>query len=392
MAKRRFDTDAVHAGEAVDLSSGALTTPVVRSTPFVFSSLDQLDRYAAGEIACFEYARTANPTTRAAELKIAALEHAEDAIVLSSGMAAISTTYLGLLNAGDHVLVTDDGYKRTLMFARDTLARWGITGELVDSRQPLAAVAAALRPNTRLVLTEAPTNPHLRMPDIRALADLCHANGTVLAIDATLASPANLLPLTLGADLVLHSATKYLAGHNDVLAGAIAGDAKLIEQIRALHLNLGAALDPEASFLLLRGMKTLGLRVERANASAQALAQWLEAQPKVKAVYYAGLPSNPDYAVAHKQMCGFGGLLSFELDADMAGIGRFFDALRVFALGTSLGGVESLALPMGVFMRNGLTDADRAMLDLPDELIRLSVGVEDATDLREDLAQALAAV
>jgi len=214
----------------------------------------------------------------------------------------------------------------------------------------------------------------------------------LLAIDATLASPANLLPLALGADLVVHSATKYLAGHNDVLAGAIAGSAALIETIRALHLNLGAALDPEASYLLMRGMKTLGLRVERCNATTLALATWLEAQPQVKAVYYAGLPSHPDHAVAKAQMCGFGGLLSFEIDTDLRGVGRFADALRVFAMGTSLGGVESLALPLGVFMRNGLTDADRALLDLPDQLIRLAVGIEDAEDLRADLEQALAKV
>jgi cystathionine gamma-synthase len=392
MPQRHFDTDIVHAGEHGDPHTGALTTPIVRSAPFVFESLEELESYAAGDVERYEYGRTAHPTGRAAERKLAALEGAADAIVLASGMAAVSTLYLGLLSAGDHLLVTDDGYKRTLMFARDTLPRWGITGELIDSRDPVAAARAALRPNTRLVLVEVPSNPHLRVADIAALAEVCHAAGALLAVDATLASPVNLQPLALGADLVIHSATKWLAGHNDLLAGVIAGRQDLIDQIRALHLNLGAILDADACYLLLRGIKTLGLRVERANRSAGRLAAWLAAQPQVAEVYYPGLPTHPDHRLAAAQMSGFGGLLSFELACDLPGVRRFFGVLKIITLGTSLGGVESLALHLAALMAGNLSLEDRARLGLTDQLVRLSVGIEDADDLQADLAAGLAAI
>jgi cystathionine gamma-synthase len=391
-AGRRFATEIVHGGEQRDQYQGALLTPIVRSAPYVFETLEALDRHASGEATCWEYARTAHPTGRVAEAKLAALEGAEDAVVFASGMAAITGTYLALLRQGDHLLVTDDGYKRTLMFARDTLPRWGVEGELVDSRDPLNAVRRALRPNTRLVLVEMPTNPHLRLVDLRALADLCHQAGALLAVDSTLASPVNLRPLALGADLVLHSATKFLAGHNDVLAGVVCGPADLITTIRDMHVNLGAILDPEGCYLLLRGLKTLGVRLARSNASALALAQWLAEQPQVAQVYYPGLPSDPGYELAQAQMASGGSLVSFELRSDLAGVARFVDALEVIALGTSLGGVESLLLHLGVLLRHGLTPEDRARLGLTDQLLRLSVGLEDPGDLLADLARGLAAM
>ena len=321
MSERRFETDAIHAGGPVD-TRHALATPIVRSAPFVFPTIEELDQLAAGKLARYEYSRSGHPTARAAEERIAALEGADDTIVLSSGMAAVSTTYLALLDAGDHVLVTDDGYKRTLTFARDILPRFGITGELIDSRDAVAAAQAAWRPETKLVLAESPTNPHLRLVDIPALAALCRARDARLVIDSTIASPYNLRPLALGADLAIHSATKFLAGHNDVLCGAISGERELIAKIRDFHTNLGAVLDPEGCYLLLRGMKTLAVRVERENASALQLAQWLEAQPRVKAVHYPGLPSHPQHALAQRDLRGFGGMLSFELDADLAAQAR----------------------------------------------------------------------
>ena len=392
MPRRHYETDIVHGGEHGDPHTFALTTPIVRSAPFVFDTLEELESYAAGDVQRYEYGRTAHPTGRAVERKLATLEHAEDAIVLASGMAAVTTTYLGLLSAGDHVIVTDDGYKRTLMFARDTLPRWGIEGELVDARDALTSVRAALRPNTRLVLAEAPTNPHLRMVDIRALADLCHDAGALLAIDSTLASPVNLRPLEHGADLVVASATKFLGGHNDVLAGMIAGNAELLEPIRALHLNLGAILDADACYLLLRGIKTLGVRMARGNESAGKLAAWLAAQPKVSTVYYPGLPDHPGHELAKAQMDGFGAMLGIELRGELPAVRRFVNALEVITLGTSLGGVESLVLHLGALMNPSLNDADRARLGITDQLIRLSVGIEDYEDLRLDLVLGLAAM
>ncbi|MCC7495550.1 MAG: PLP-dependent transferase [Fimbriimonadaceae bacterium] len=390
MDRPRFGTRAVRAGEQPDPLLG-LTTPIVRSAPFVFPTIEDLDRTAAGDASRFEYSRMGHPTAAAVEAKLAALEGADAAIVTSSGMAAVTTTYLALLSHGDHVLVTDDGYKRTLTFARDALPRFGICGEWVAAGEAVAAVAAAWRPTTRLVLVESPSNPHLHVLDLPALAQLCHDRGGLLAVDATLASPANVRPLELGADLVIHSATKYLAGHNDVLCGAIAGRQELIDRIRELHFNLGATLDPAGCYLLLRGIKTLEVRIQRQNQSALRIARWLVERPEVKAVYYPGLESHPSHALACRDLDGFGGLLSCELNADLAGVGRFIAALRLITHGTSLGGVESLALHLWSIMHHHLTPQDAALRIVP-ELVRLSVGLEDPDDLIADLEQALAAV
>ena len=388
--ERHYSTRIVHAGEERDPRFG-LATPIVRSAPFVFPTIEDLDRVAAKEQDGFEYSRMGHPTGRAAELKIASLESAGDAIVTASGMSAITLTYLALLDAGDHVLVMDDGYKRTLTFARDTLPRWGIECDWFDSRDPLADCRRQLKPNTKLVLAEVPTNPHLRMTDIPALAAICHNHGTLLAIDGTIASPYNLRPLELGADLVIQSATKFLAGHNDVLCGSIAGDLELLAKIRELHHNLGAVLDPEGCYLLLRGMKTLGVRVERENASALKVATWLAQQDGVAQVFYPGLPDDPGHALAKRDMTGFGAMLSFKLATDLAGVSRFIKAFRVITHGTSLGGVESLALHLWSIMHHGLTAAD-ARLEIDEDLVRLSIGLEDPEDLIEDLDRGFAAL
>lgn len=392
MDQRRFDTDVVQAGERVDPNTGALTTPVVRSAPFVFATLADFDDYTSGRHKTWEYSRTAHPTGAVVEAKLAALEGADDCVLLASGMAAVTCCYLALLNAGDHVLVTDDGYKRTLYMARDILPRWGIQSGWIDSLDPVTALRAALRPNTKLVVAEVPSNPHLRVADITALAQVCHAGGALLAIDATLASPINLRPLELGADLVIHSLTKYGGGHNDLLAGSIAGRQELIDRIREFHVNMGAVLDPDACYLLLRGLKTLALRVERQNATALACAEHLAAQPDVRCVHYCGLPSHPHHELARRQLRGCGGLLSFELETDLAGVGRFIDALEVIRLGTSLGGVESLCLHMSTLVKYGISDAERLALGYCDELVRLSVGLEDPLDLLADLDRGLAAM
>lgn len=387
---RRFESQVVHAGEKRDPRYG-LTTPIARSAPFVFETIAELDETAAGTLERFEYQRMGHPTGRAVEQKIAALEGADDCIVAASGMAAVTATYLALLSAGDHVLVTDDGYKRTLAFARDTLPRWGITGELVDSRRPIEAVREALRPETRLVVAEVPSNPHLRMADIPALAAVCHEHGVLLAIDSTIGSPYNLRPIELGADLAIHSATKYLAGHNDVLCGCVSGGQELIDRLRELHHNLGGVLDPEGCYLLLRGIKTLAVRVERENATALEIARFLAAREEVERVYYPGLDDDPGHALATRDMRGYGSMLSFELRTDVAGVGRFIAALDLITHATSLGGVESLCLHLWSLMRHGLTEADQR-LDIRPELVRLSVGLEAPEDLLADLTRGLAAI
>lgn len=391
-AERRYETQVVQAGETVDPTTGALTTPIVRSAPFVFATLADFDAYTSGRHPTWEYSRTSHPTGAAVERKLAALEGADDCVLLASGMAAITCTYLALLDAGDHVLVADDGYKRTLYMARDILPRWGMTCDWFDSLDPVNAVRRALRPNTKLVMAEVPSNPRLRVADLAALADVCHQAGALLAVDATLASPHNLRPLEHGADLVIQSLTKYCAGHNDLLAGSIAGRRELIDPIRDFHVNLGAILDPDACYLLLRGLKTLAVRVERQNASALTCAEYLAAQPEVSVVHYPGLPSHPHHAVAARQMRGFGGLMSIELATDLAGVGRFIDALEVIRLGTSLGGVESLCLHMSTLVKYAISDAERLALGYRDELVRLAIGLEDPADLLADLGRGLTAL
>lgn len=388
--ERHFSTRSVHAGETRDPRFG-VTTPITRSAPFVFPTIEELDRVAAKEQEGFEYARMGHPTGRAAEQKIASLESAADAIVTASGMAAVTLTYLALLDAGDHVLVMDDGYKRTLTFARDTLPRWGIACDWFDARDPVADCRRMLRDNTKLVLAEVPSNPHLRMTDIPALAAVCHNHGCLLAIDATIGSPYNLRPLELGADLVIQSATKFLAGHNDVLCGSIAGNSELIGKLRELHANLGASLDPEGCYLLLRGLKTLAVRVERENASALRIATWLTEQEGIKQVFYPGLPDDPGHALAARDMTGFGAMLSFTLDTDLAGVSRFIKAFRLITHGTSLGGVETLALHLWSIMHHSLTAQD-ARLGIDPDLVRLSVGLEDPEDLIEDLERGFTAL
>lgn len=386
-----LSTRAVHAGETHGAFEGSLTTPIVQSSTFVFPNLDTVRDYAAQQIEYHEYSRMSNPTMQAVEQKMADLEEAEDARLFDSGMSALTCTFLTLLSQGQHLIITSDGYKRTISFARQELARWGIECTMVPPADT-AAVQAAMQPNTAVIFTEAPSNPHLYLPDIPALAEIARAGQAVLIIDATLASPCGLRPLTLGADLVVHSATKYLGGHNDVLGGVVCGSAKLVEQIRTLHMTLGGVLDPHGCFLLLRGLKTLPLRMERHNATALQVAQFLEAHPKVTRVYYPGLPSHPQHELAKRMMQGYGGMVSFEIAGNWEAAARFIDRLELCLLASSLGGVESLVYHPATLLQFSMSPQEREQFGLLDSLIRLAVGIEHPDDIIADLERGLAAV
>ncbi|CAN5924815.1 PLP-dependent aspartate aminotransferase family protein [soil metagenome] len=388
----RIDTLAVRAGQPRKDALDAVTTPIVCTATYAFSSSAELRDHFEGRIERHEYGRYGNPTVRAAEEKLAALEGGQDAALFGSGMAAITTALFALLKSGDHVVLTGDCYRRTRAFVTQWLARFGVESTIVAAGDP-RAVAEAIHARTRVVLTESPTNPYLRVVDLPALAALKRLHPRVkLLVDATFATPVNQRPLSHGADLVLHSCTKYLGGHNDLLAGVVVGDEALVSLVREARDVLGAVLDPHAAYLLIRGLKTLPLRVARQNATGLEIARWLESQPEVERVFYPGLASHPDHAVARRLMTGFGGVVSFVLRADLEVTARALDACELATIAPSLGGVETLIEQPAIMSFYGLTSEARAALGISDGMVRLSVGVEDVEDIREDLARRLAVV
>jgi cystathionine gamma-synthase len=387
-----LSTQAVHAGELHHNAHDAIATPIVSTATYVFANTEALHDHFEGRSEREEYGRYGNPTVRAAERKLAALEGAEDGAMFGSGMAAATTALLALLKAGDHVVMTSDCYRRTRQFIIGFLSRFGVTSTLVAPGD-LAALERALQPGkTKVILSESPTNPYLRVVDLPRVAEISRRfGGAKLLIDSTFATPVNQRPLELGADLVIHSCTKYLGGHNDLLAGVVCGNEGLVSVIRDLRSVLGAVLDAHSAYLLLRGIKTLILRVERQNASALRLARWLEEQPRVQQVFYPGLPSHPDHLVARGQMSGFGGVVSFLCRGDLTETSRFVDACRIAQIAPSLGGVETLIEQPALMSFYELSTEQRGEIGICENLVRLSVGIEDAGDLIADLAQAFAA-
>jgi len=384
-------TRSVHGGEREHRTSEAVTTPIYQTSTFWFRDSEELRAYQEGRLLREEYGRYGNPTWKAVERKLCELEGAEEAVLFASGMCAATTLFLALLPRGSHLVVTSDCYRRTRQFIRDYLSKLGVEATVIDpadNRQ----LAAALRDETALFFTESPTNPYLRVTDVPEAVRVCHARGVRVVIDATFASPICYRPLAEGADFVLHSATKYLGGHNDLLAGVICGSAEQVAPVRQAVGVLGGVLDAHAAWLLLRGLKTLALRMERHNANALRIAAWLEQQPKVRRVWYPGLASHPDHATAIACMRGFGGVVTFELDTDLEGAIRFTDACRIPYIAPSLGGVESL-VEMPVLMSYwDIERAERLKMGITDSLIRLSCGIEDPEDLLADFERALAAI
>ena len=387
-AGRGISTLAVHAGEPRPKFGNALATPILQTATYTFADTRELHDHFQRRIEREEYGRYGNPTQRIAEQKLAALEGAGDCLLFGSGMAAITTTLFAVLSHGSHVVVTDDSYRRTRQFLIQVLHRYGIEVSVAPAGD-YEAIEGAIRPTTRVLVSESPTNPYNYIVDLDCFAEIGRRHRVKTIIDATFATPFNQRPLEFGIDLVLHSATKYLGGHNDLLAGAVLGSAELVDGIRSLQAITGAVVDPFAAYLLVRGLKTFALRVARQNANAQALAEFLAAHPRVTAVHYAGLPDHPHHQVARRQMRGFGGVVSFEVAGNLEAASRVVDACHIPQIAPSLGGAESLIEQPALMSFYELTTEERLRVGIKDNLIRYSVGIEDAEDLIADLAAAL---
>jgi cystathionine beta-lyase/cystathionine gamma-synthase len=379
-AAHRFATLAVHAGQTPDPTTGAIMTPVYQTSTYVQPEL--------GRHTGYEYARTHNPTREALERNVAALEGGTHGIAFASGLAA-TDTLAKLWNAGDHIVCGEGVYGGTFRLFAKVFARLGMEFSFVDSGS-LDEIRAAMRPNTRMVHVETPTNPMMRISDIAGAAAIAREGGAVLSVDNTFASPYNQNPLALGADVVLHSTTKYINGHSDMVGGMIVTSSdELHERLRFLQNAAGGVPGPWDSWLALRGTKTLHLRMQAHNANGQRIAEWLDAHDKVKQVFYPGLPSHPQHELAKSQMRGFTGMISVELGT-MDRARAFVNNVQIFALAESLGGVESL-IGHPALMTHASVPAERRMaMGLSDALVRLSCGVEDVDDLIADLEQALA--
>ncbi|KAK8290073.1 hypothetical protein V6Z11_D07G233400 [Gossypium hirsutum] len=308
---------------------------------------------------------------------------------MASGMCASIVMLMTLVPAGGHMVSTTDCYRKTRMFIENFLPKMGISVTVIDPADVDGLEAALNKNKVSLFFTESPTNPFLRCVDIERVSKLCHSKGALVCIDGTFATPLNQKALALGADLVLHSATKFIGGHNDVLAGCISGPEKLITEIRTLHHILGGTLNPNAAYLIIRGMKTLHLRVQQQNSTALRMAQVLEAHPRVRRVYYPGLPSHPEHEIAKQQMTGFGGVVSFEVDGDLMTTIKFVDALKIPYIATSFGGCESMVDQPAIMSYWDLSQAERRKYGIEDNLVRFSFGVEDFEDLKADVLQAL---
>ena len=378
-----FGTRAIHAGQEPDPVTGAVMTPIYYTSTYAQS--------APGEHKGYEYSRSHNRTRYALEANLASLEGGVGGLCFASGLAATSTL-LDLFDAGTHVVACDDLYGGTFRLFDKVFRRLGFEFTYVDPLGGAAAVEAALRPTTKLVWVESPTNPLLKIVDIAAVAAVCKPRGIVLAVDNTFMTPYFQRPLALGADVVAHSLTKYLNGHSDVVGGAlIFADAALRDRVAFLQNAVGAVISPMDSFLVLRGTKTLHVRMDRHEHNALALAAWLEKHRQVEKVIYPGLPSHPQHALAKRQQHGFGGMISFVLRGDLDAARRFLSACRVFTLAESLGGVESLIEHPAIMTHASVPPENRKKLGIVDGFIRLSVGIEDLDDLQADLEGAFQA-
>lgn len=375
-----FGTLAIHAGQKPDPTTGAVMTPVYLTSTYAQAS--------PGKHRGFEYSRTQNPTRKALQDCIASLEKGKFGLAFASGCAAL-TTLLHVFKSGDHVVCSDDLYGGSFRIFEKVFKQLGLEFTFVDMTD-LKRVEGSFRPNTKLVWIETPTNPMLKVIDIEAVAGIAHKNGSLLGVDNTFMSSYFQRPLTLGADVVLHSGTKYLNGHSDVVCGMlVTNSSELSERLHFYQNSAGAVLGPMDSFLVLRGLKTLHVRMERHERNAMALAEWLEKHPKVERVIYPGLKSHKQHEIAKRQTSGFGGMITFFPKTDLAGCRRFLENCELFTLAESLGGVESLVDHPAIMTHASIPPENRKALGITDNLVRLSVGIEDLEDLKTDLTHAL---
>ncbi|MCA1826579.1 MAG: aminotransferase class I/II-fold pyridoxal phosphate-dependent enzyme [Myxococcales bacterium] len=384
MATEKIATIAVHAGSP-EGPNAPITTPIVQSTTFRFESAHAVQQYARGDSGLYMYSRDENPTVRAAESAVAALDGGDSCVLFGSGMGAMTSALMAFTSAGDEVVAATALYGGTYKLLRDVLSRFGVKARMAE---PEALIDEVARGGARICVFESPNNPTLRVADIAAVARACKAAGTISLIDSTFAPPLVQRPLTMGVDLVMHSGTKFLNGHSDHLVGAIVGRRELVEPIRALSHKLGAVLDPQVAYDLLRGLKTFAVRIERQCATALTLARWLEEHTAVTRVWYPGLPSHPDHAQAQRQMNGFGGMVTFTVGTREKAF-RFWDRLKLIARAASLGGPETLtSLPI-LFSHTGYSAEELRRAGVDEGMVRMSVGLEDPQDLIDDLSQAL---
>lgn len=381
-------TRAVHAGEEAVRPNREVTTPVSLTSTYQFESMEEVKEYISGKKPHFEYGRYGNPTRQVAAEKLQDLEGAASCLMTASGMNAVTTTLLTLLSEGDHVVATRDIYKKTLYFLKYDLDRFGVDATFADPGDP-EAIEEAVREETRVLFFESPTNPFLNVVDLPALVDLAETHDLKTVVDATFATPYNQRPLEMGVDLVIQSNTKYLGGHNDLIGGAVLGSFPQVEQIREMHNTLGGVVDAHTCYLLIRGLKTFPLRMERLNASALKVARDLEGHPSVERVYYPGLESHPQHEIARDQMEGYGAVISFEIEGGLEEATTFLDGLQYPKIAPSLGGVETLITHPATVSYYDFSDEELDRLGITDSLIRLSVGLEDPEDLSRDLLGSL---
>jgi len=380
-------TLAVHGGELKHGLNAPVTAPIVRSANFTFATSAEMKRWAEGKSKAYIYTRYGNPTLTVAETKIAELERGEAALVTASGSAAISSALLSVLQAGDELIATRQLYGGSYRLMRDILPRMGVRVHYVESN--LEGVDGLVNTRTRAFYVETPTNPTLGLVDLKRVAQYTRKHKLVSIIDNTFATPILQKPLAMGFDLVVHSATKYLAGHSDIVAGAVAGSREKIAKVRELMICLGGSMDPDPAYLLVRGLKTLELRVRRQCESAMAVARFLERHPKIAKVHYPGLASHPDHRLAKQQMGGFGGMLAFDMKGGLSAARRLCDKSRIFLLAASLGGVESLIVLPIYTSHHRMGTEELAAVGITAGTVRMSVGLEDSRDLIADLKQAL---
>ena len=386
--KQSIFTRSVHAGEPRRKYADSITTPIIQTSTFTFQNSKHIEDYTTKGKEHFEYGRYGNPTAKIAEKRLADLESAEDCVVFTSGMSAITTTILTLVQSGDHIVITDDSYKKTLEFCQSYLKQFGVECTIVPFGD-YGVLDGAIKKNTRFIFSESPTNPYLNIFDLIKIKKIAEKHNVLTLIDSTFATPFNQRPIEFGMDLVLQSCTKYLAGHNDILAGAVLGRTELVDKIRNLHKSMGGLIDPHCCYLLLRGLKTFPLRVKKQNETALQIAEFLESHPRVKKVYYPFLKGHPHYEVAKEQMEGGGGVVTFDIKGNLNDAKRLLDRLKLCYIWPSLGGVETLITHPALVSYYNYSRKERYKLGITDTLFRLAVGIEDVQDIIDDIERGL---